>query len=300
MEKNMKGRAYVIILNYNGWQDTLECIDSVLKSDYPSFEIVVCDNASNNESVSKINSWIKEKNVADRVKLISIEKNRGFSAGNNRGIKYAIAQGDCEYLWILNNDTVVDKSALSKMIDKSQNSNCDGVGSCLLNYNRPEILQGVGGRMDLENFDTYEIEHEVNIKDLKEGLRIDILPGASFLITRKVIDKTGLFDEDYFLYCEELELAHRIRKMGMELCYATDSYTFHKGGQSTGKYGSSFRDYHLTRSWTLFVFKHYPEHYDNLHKLNRKIIKKRLKHFHIKRAWAVYSGERDARKLLGR
>ncbi len=155
----MKHKIYIIILNYNGWKDTIECLESVLKNDYENYQIIVVDNDSPNNSMEYIINWAKGKqeviydensqlkhlsqpfeskpleyvlytkeealNGGDKEKesklnnpiiFIQSGENGGFAAGNNIGIKYALTKDDFEYVWLLNNDTVVDEYALYNLV----------------------------------------------------------------------------------------------------------------------------------------------------------------------------------------
>jgi GT2 family glycosyltransferase len=156
-------KIYIIILNYNGWDDTIECLESVFKLNYGSFQVVIVDNNSENNSLEKIKSYIDgslnlelnvnpelkhlvyplskkpvsyvfynrdeaeksgnlelEKKLKNPVILIQSGYNGGFSYGNNIGIKYSMAKNDFEYIWLLNNDTVVEKDSLSKLVEKAE------------------------------------------------------------------------------------------------------------------------------------------------------------------------------------
>jgi hypothetical protein len=151
-------RVYVVILNWNGWKDTVECLESVFRSDYPNFRVVVCDNGSTDDSMANIKSWAEGRlDVAtprdhplrhltmpplrkpveyveyDRAAaeaggkanesdvplvLIHTGGNLGFAGGNNVGLRYALALRDFEYAWLLNNDTIVEPNALGLMVDR--------------------------------------------------------------------------------------------------------------------------------------------------------------------------------------
>ncbi len=135
--------VYIVILNYNGWRNTIECLESNYKSNYPNFEMVVVDNGSTDNSLSKIKEWTKNnciklkteislfKGQADQIKkldqsfipgvltLIETNKNLGFSGGNNRGIKYALLNG-ADYIFLLNNDILVKENTLNELLTSIQ------------------------------------------------------------------------------------------------------------------------------------------------------------------------------------
>ena len=143
---------YIILVNWNGINDTLACLDSLLKLNCDNFSIVVCDNGSSDNSSLKIQEWfcsleneqrnkcnlhkVSEKQLDKKfdknknlnIYFIDIGKNLGFSGGNNVGIKFSLSQGDMDYVWLLNNDTVVDSNSLSIM--KSAFSRNENIGIC--------------------------------------------------------------------------------------------------------------------------------------------------------------------------
>ncbi|MDW8091366.1 MAG: glycosyltransferase family 2 protein, partial [Meiothermus sp.] len=115
--------VYVIVLNWNGWKDTIECLSSLRHSDYPNYEIVVVDNNSEDDSVVRI------REAHPQVPIIQAEDNLGFAGGNNLGIRYALSKG-AEFVWLLNNDTKVMKNTLSSMVELAmRNPDVGVVGS---------------------------------------------------------------------------------------------------------------------------------------------------------------------------
>lgn len=267
-------KVYIILVNYNGWEDSIECLESLFKLDYNNFEIVLVDNASPNDSVSKIISWsngelqvspksgklanfsqpIKPKPlVINRIKptenttslqtsfdftLIEALENKGFSDGNNIGIKYALANKDAEYFWILNNDTVVLPDSLTLLVERYQKEQNLGIlGAKVKYYFEPNMLQCAGGA-------TYNkwLAHSKQIgnQELDEGnfnepnIKLDLIIGACMLVDINFIKKVGLLSEEYFLYYEEQDWAERAKQKGLTLGYEPKAVIYHKEGQSIG------------------------------------------------------------------
>jgi hypothetical protein len=174
--------SYVIIVNWNGWRDTIECLESVLRQDYESFRVIVCDNASADHSLDRIAEWARGEIAAhcvnpelrhlsyppvpkpvpflridgreqialgsrdERLFLVQTDANLGFSGGNNIGLRLALSAGDLEYSWLLNNDTVVHPEALSNLVVEMRGRPKIGIcGSKLLYYHAPETVQALGG-----------------------------------------------------------------------------------------------------------------------------------------------------------
>jgi GT2 family glycosyltransferase len=267
----------IVILNYNGWKDTIECLESVLKNVYENYKIIIVDNASTNESIEKICSWMdgtlkikldvhkKLKNLVyplekkplkyifctennifnmevkeEKIIFISAEKNNGFSAGNNIGIKFAIEQGYSDYIWLLNNDTVVAQDTLKNLhstyIDlQNMDVKIGLLGSKLLYYHNPEIIQAVGGKFNkwtglVKNIGMGKKKNELlNITSLE----IDYPIGASIFVSNENLHKIGLMNESYFLYYEELDWNIRASKKGFVSRTSEKGCLYHKQGAST-------------------------------------------------------------------
>lgn len=264
-------KVYIILLNYNSWQDTIECLESVLKSDYKNYQIIVVDNDSPNNSMDYIINWAEGKqevnynencqlkhlskpfekkpleyifyaqknlnaeNIEKYKKLnnslifIQAGENRGFAGGNNIGIKYALAKDDFEYIWLLNNDTVIEKNSLSSLVAYAKKNQLGISGSSLMYYDNPKKIQAYGGHIN-KFFGT--CSHIIDIKDIQN--KLDYIVGASFLIDKKVIDKIGLLPEEYFLYYEETDYCFNARNNGFKLGIDIESIVYHKEGVSTG------------------------------------------------------------------
>lgn len=178
------GKVYIVLVNWNGVQDTLECLESVLRLDYPNFQVVVCDNNSSDDSVVKILDWGSGRGVAigaqnpaldhllrpnivkpvaidvlsrvqaedsslarstARVVVIRTGANLGFAGANNIGMRYGAIAGDAEYFWLLNNDTVVEPRALASLVARADRCGDRGiVGSTLVFYHQHDKLQALG------------------------------------------------------------------------------------------------------------------------------------------------------------
>ena len=326
----MRDKVYIIVLNYNDWQDTVACLTSLYNLDYPDFQVIVCDNNSTGNDVQQLLAWQRGEKVLsvqnpfgksecvlpanvvvhkmkdgknssavvqndpdDALIILQADCNRGFSAGNNMGIRYAQERNDYKYIWLLNNDTVVDTKALKEMVATQQTEQVAGVGSVVRYYDRPELIQQVGSTTDWSNMRIDMVFYDTSITDLQDGVNIHNLPGPSFLLEKAFVDKIGGLDEAYFLYCEEPDLGVRASQLGEKFTYATKSYTYHKGGCTTGQRGSGFRDYHLTRSWTILLNRYASDRFSEFKRRSVAVIKKRLKHLHVIRAYSVYKGLRD-------
>lgn len=268
--KNSK--LYIILLVYNSWKHTIECLESILKSSYKNYQIIVVDNDSKNNSMEYIINWAegKQEVVYDEISklkylsqpfeskpldyvyytkeealqgekfdneikfknplvFIQSDENGGFAAGNNIGIKYALLKDDFEYIWLLNNDTVIDKNSLGNLIYFAEENKINICGSTLMYYYKSDEVQAYGGHTN-KFFGT--CSHILDKKQIEKSL--DYIVGAAFLIDKKTIEKIGLLPEDYFLYYEETDYCFNAREKGLKLDVALDSVVYHKEGGTTG------------------------------------------------------------------
>jgi GT2 family glycosyltransferase len=293
--------VHIIVLNWNGWRDTIECLESLFHQDYPDYTVVVCDNGSSDDSLRKIAEWANvqipaestnpqlshliqpphrtpipyhaltrqeaESNLAGcRPPLILIQNaaNVGFAAGNNVGLRYALADPNCQYCWILNNDTVVEPHALSAMVRLMQKMPELGLcGSLNLDYYDPNMVQAQGGMTYNRWTGRVRKEAPCLIQDLDtRPARMDYVNGASMLASRALIQKVGLMEESYFLYFEELDWAMRANGE-FTLGYAPDSVIYHKEGATIGsdrnrRERSLLSDQYLSRNRVLFTRRFMP------------------------------------------
>ena len=280
--------VYIIILNWNGWEDTIECLDSAFQINYSSYRIVLCDNNSQDRSLERIKQWLDNRqnisyfeysqfqdqslSIEDtydhQLILIPTGKNLGFAGGNNIGISYALSDPNCAYVWLLNNDTTVNPNALTALVDRSQlDTNIGICGSKLVYYHQRSIVQAWGGgRYDkwlgVANNLGMGASIELKVDSLEVEKTLDFIMGASMLVSRSFIKDVGLMNEQYFLCFEELDWIVRA-KGKYKLGYADRSIVYHKEGRSTGNNSdknqrSYLSDYYNQRSYILFTRTYYP------------------------------------------
>lgn len=249
-------KVYIIILNYNNPKDTRACLSSIAKLCYGNFKVIVIDNNSTDNSELQIKKHISELRD-NRFFFIQTGENRGYAGGNNVGIQLALKDPNMEYVWILNNDTIVDKNALFELVKKIKDDEHMGIcGSKLIyEWDRTQ-LQGYGGRYN------YIISKSTMEKNIANIDNMDFVSGASMLISRVFLEKIGMFCEDYFLYFEELDLRERSKHQFSIGC-AVNSIVYHKeggsmGSCSNGKQRSELSDYFFIRNRILFTKKYYP------------------------------------------
>lgn len=254
----MEPKVDIIILNWNGWQDTIACLESIFQNDYKNYNIIVVDNFSTNDSVPRIKNWVaKEK---QKITLLEVDNNLGFAGGNNVGIRFAQTHDNPDYIWLLNNDTVIMKDSLTKVVTKTEADKTIGIcGSKLLYYQNPHQIQALGG---MYNKYLGTSRFIINSEQLDH---MDYVVGAAMLVSKEFLQTVGLLNEEYFLYYEEMDWAVRA-KGKFKIGCAVDSVVYHKEGASIGgsnhnKNNKSYTaDYYSIRSRLLFSKKYYPKY----------------------------------------
>ncbi len=246
-----------------GWKDTVECIESLQKvNSYYNLQIVVVDNLSPNDSMEQMISFCEEREypfvfyqksesenssvVAEKERtftdamiaplvFIQAGENSGFPAGNNTGIRYALAKGDMDYCWVLNNDTVVREDTLGELVLLGEADKTNGIiGSKLIFYHKPGFVQTLGNeKVGWKGIGTGRYDGIRDSDELPGIFEARSIIGASMLVKREVIEKIGLMDETYFMYHEESDWCDRARKSGYRLLVNSGSVVLHKEGAST-------------------------------------------------------------------
>lgn len=268
-DKSESPLVYIIVLNWNGWEDTAECLESLKRQTYKNSEILVVDNASTDNSVNEINKRFPE------IRVHQSSENRGYAAGNNLGIKIAMKEG-AEYVWILNNDTIADANALEKLVQRMNSDPETGLCGVTLAYSdRRDIVQAMGGGIytkwsgTTQNLGDGLSLSEINEKgDVEE--KLDFIAGASIMASRRFIEEVGFMNEEYFLYYEEIDWAVRSGKQ-FKLGYSPESIVYHKEGSSTKadrqkpNNRSISADYYQLRNRLKFTLKYYPARFPTVY-----------------------------------
>lgn len=263
--------VYIIVLNYNNWFDTIECLESLKKLNYNNFKVILIDNNSTDDSFSKLNEYLGNDKTIKELNLTFIRStsNRGYAYGNNIGLKIALNDENFKYAWVLNNDTIVGKNSLKYLVDyyslqRSNGTKLGLLGSKLIFYYTSNIIQCVGGKYRGFFGFPKQIGLGKNVDDINNVNedKIDYVSGAAVFVSEDFLRVVGLMSEDYFLYFEELDWAMRGKRLNYTLGYCNLSHVYHKDGASTKKdikklASSPFSDFHFTRSKILFTKKFY-------------------------------------------
>jgi hypothetical protein len=220
---NTISQVACIILNWNGWRDTCECLEALKGCTYQQLTIFVVDNGSTDDSIASITR------CHPSIPLLQTKKNLGFAGGNNFGIRRALAQG-ADYVWLLNNDTKPDRDALSALMNIAAKDEMIGaVGSVCYYANSPETVEAwAGARVNLW------IGYGRNSTAPRDDNWFHSLNGTSMLVSRAAFESSGLLDEGFFLYWEDTDFCLRLRKNGWRIAAAPESRVLHKVSASTG------------------------------------------------------------------
>lgn len=239
--------VYIILLNYNGYHDTIECLKSLDKIKYSNYKIIVVDNSSTDDSLSILEEYTRNTEV----KLISSGYNGGFAYGNNVGIQYAL-QFDPAYILLLNNDTVVDESFLDFLVDFAEKQeNVGMVGGKIYYYENTDEVWYSGGYIDKK---TARGKHRTDkIGNCEE---VEFITGCMQLIPTESLKQVGLMEEDYFLYYEDLDYCKKFINNNYRLLYCDDAKIYHKCGASAS-YKSPTSIYYSNRARWMYVNKNY-------------------------------------------
>ncbi len=268
-------KTCIVLVNFKSWRDTIACLESLLKLDYPDFRIVVVDNSPDEVPLDQMLSWARGElqaeegtfpelvfpgsapvphrvvtegdlvpaGFAEKILFIRAAENRGFAAANNTALRAVSGDPGFRYFWLLNNDTVVTPATLAALVHTQRTSRMDLVGSVLYEYEKPDRIQSAGGRY-------LPVPGWIRL-NRDPDQPVDYPVGASLFITSEFHHRVGPMCESYFLFFEEYDWVLRARKVGMGFCVENESRIYHKGGGAIGS-TSKFSDFYGIRSKILF------------------------------------------------
>lgn len=261
----------VIILNWDGKEDTKECLESVEKSRITDYKLqsIVVDNGSTDGSQKAVKNFYKKARKDITWELIENRENLGFAEGNNVGMRYALKSG-ADFIMLLNNDTIIDKNLFVDLINAAKNYPKAGIISPKIyfakgfeyhkkRYKKNElgrVIWYAGGDVDWNNI--YGSNHGVDEVDKGQFDKVadtDFATGCCMFFRSKVLKDLGLFDKKYFAYLEDSDLSQRAKKAGWRVLYTPKPHLWHKVGQALGV-GSEKNDYYITRNRLLFGLRY--------------------------------------------
>jgi GT2 family glycosyltransferase len=222
----MLPKIFIVILNWNGKNDTLECLASVAKINYPNFITLVIDNGSTDDSVEAFQKEFPQ------IKILKTEKNLGFAEGNNVGIRYALGEG-ADGILLLNNDTIVDPNLLRGFVKGMEEHPKAGIlGAKIYLYKDREHLDHLGGNWNPKKgcFD-FIGNHDLG-ENWQKSCEMEYVCGAAFYVKREVLVNVGFLEPKFFLVWEESDFCFRARKLGYQVLSCMDAKIWHKVSSS--------------------------------------------------------------------
>jgi len=223
--------VYAVILTFNHYEDTRECLESLQKTDYENLTIVVVDNGSSDGTPDNLRTDFPD------VKVIETGRNLGVPWGYNIGFSYALRAG-AEYILMLNNDTVVDPQMLRCLVDAAQaDPNAGILMPKILYYDNPEVIWAIGGRYRAFPPAHVSLGRGCPSEVFKKPFYLEYALSCGLLIHRRAFEKAGLFDPGYFFFFDDWDFSERVRAHGLNIIFVPEARMWHKVSKSTREIG---------------------------------------------------------------
>lgn len=220
----------IIILNYNGGQDTVECVEFLIQSGCPPNDIIIVDNGSTDDSLKMISERLRG------VRIIESDTNLGYAGGNNLGIIAAMENGASSVL-ILNNDVVIDYHAVKWLrCYQAMHANVGVIGPLVATFSQRDETESAGAAVKWYRGYSRPLHRGKRTWQLSQDpFRVDYVSGSAMMIAREAIERAGLFSPNFFMYCEDEDLCLRISRAGLEVLCCPSVRAWHKGGKSASR-----------------------------------------------------------------
>jgi GT2 family glycosyltransferase len=238
-----------VILNTNRRDDTLACLESLEKSTYPKNHIIVLDNASTDGSVEAIRERFPQ------VEIIQLKENKGYAGNNNVGILAAV-KNNADWIFVLNEDTLLDPNCIEEMVTAAEEDPSAGiVGPMVYHHDEPDVIQSAGGSFGPYLESIHIAQNEPDRGQFKQPTQVDWVSGCAIMVKREVIEDIGILDERFFYYWEETEWCLRAGRNGWKVLHVPNARLWHKGVKRDYSPGPSVT-YYNTRNHFLMLAKH--------------------------------------------
>ncbi|MCX7995457.1 MAG: glycosyltransferase family 2 protein [candidate division WOR-3 bacterium] len=245
-----KTKVTVVIVNWNGGEETIACVNSLQKCTYSDFDLVIVDNGSRAKDVKLL-----EERFGHIARIIKNNVNLGFAGGVNKGIEVAI-KNCSKYILLLNNDTIVSPDFLEILVNHAEKEPEIGIVTPKINYySSPGIIWSAGGFISKLRASGFSYGEGRNDSEYASNRIISFASGCCMLIKAEVISQVGFFDENYFLYVEDADFCYRVTSSGYKILYAASSKIFHKVNRTSKKDVSNLPLYYTTRNRLYFAKK---------------------------------------------
>jgi hypothetical protein len=261
----------IVIVNYNCWEDTVSCLNSIKSSTYTNFQIFIIDNASINPDLSNICDWLSKYNFSYKliereklnkneqvdsfneasVILIKNHENRGYGAGNNVALNYLVKNRKEEFVWLLNPDTVIQNKVIEDLVDLANDKKKNILGNVMHHYDDKEKIIRYGG------FKVRNLIHGISyITKQSQVNKLDAISGASFFTRSVTFSELGFLPEEYFMYWEETDFCTKAIKNGYSFGVNNKSKIFDRGGTLSNN--NFLREYLYLFNGLKYYKKHKP------------------------------------------
>jgi GT2 family glycosyltransferase len=247
-------KVSVIIVNWNNFEDSAECLESLKCATYPNLEVVVVDNGSDADDARRL-----RERFGGAIGLIENQRNLGFAKGCNIGIRDALGRG-ADYVALLNNDTVVTPGFLDELVRAARSDGRVGIaGGKIRCYEFPDLIWFAGGIVDYRTGNTpIRGSGEVDQGQFDEKVEVDWICSCFMLISRELLEKVGLLDERFFFGWEDADLCLRAAGKGYKVLYVPGAEIWHKGFGDTKRERLKGRPlYYAARGHFIFMDKHF-------------------------------------------
>jgi len=270
----------VVIVTFNSADVITECLESLVRADHDALRIVVCDNASSDETITAVRSWAHQRHsdfidiavdtaldhplpIPRKFALFRSALNQGFASGVNLGLKALLPCRQVRLFWILNPDCVVTPQAASAYVRAQALGPFSLMGGRILYRQEPSRIQSDGGRVNRWTGLCKNVNQGMFPNDAKrpDPLTLDFISGANAVASREFIDRVGLMPETYFLYYEEVEWAFWRGDLPLRFC--SEAVVYHHGGTAIGtgsvnRLASPFANFFNFRNRMKFMWRCYP------------------------------------------
>jgi GT2 family glycosyltransferase len=243
-------KVSIIILNWNGLADTIECLESLKKITYPNYEVIVVDNASSGDDVKVLG-----ERYGDYIHIIQNDRNYGFARGNNVGIRYALDKGT-DYVLLLNNDTVVAPDFLDEMVKVAESDERIGI-VCpkMYLYSQPDKVHFDGAVKVSLWWGT--LTDRLKPGDERPVIDTEFATGAAMLVRRRTLEQIGLLPEEYFFGIEDIDYSLRALRHNFKIVVARKATVWHKISRTaTPKLDATGIGQHLHKGWQILRRKY--------------------------------------------
>lgn len=245
MGERLSPLVMVVVLNWNGLNETRSCLDALGKITYARVKVIVVDNGSTDGSVDALRAEYPQ------IMLLPLSENVGFAEGNNHGLRHALRQG-ADYVLLLNNDACIAPDAVDVLVQTAQADRQIGIlGAIIYRNDDPQRIESAGGWFNLY---TGRLRHfETLAVDQVRPYEVDMVSGCAMMVQREVMEQVGLLTARYFAYLEDTEWCVRVLRAGYQVVAVPGAQVWHRGSAASGGSRAPLRIYYSVRNHLLLV-----------------------------------------------